>query len=270
MLLAGSAQAQHAYSLEGIDPSFIEQTRRLAGDKVSLCINRDSVLAPFDRAVGEAVVGALLLKAEFVEIGTAYEAAPYDYRLALEQTDLFVAMTNSCDALMGYRLSAGALPEWMTVSAPYFYSRSVIATLEPTIDGLDALPAQAPPPGSRMGGPGDSALRSYLKSSGLKQKTRLGYLDNEVLLQKLADGTISAALVWEPALALAGDALLGGREVFTFEAPFDTGTVEFGAAFATQSAFLRTAFDQAIAALDADGTLDTLAERFGLPTSPPQ
>jgi len=249
-----------------IDPALLNQTRQLTGDSLRLCINGDSALAPLDREVAALLADALLLTPILVELNSAFAIPRYDYRVQIAEPELFVEMTASCDALMGFRLSPTNTPQWLTVSAPYYRTRNVIASLDPSLVSLETVRAKSAPLGARIGAPGDAALRTWLGTTE-GASLRIGYPDNEILLQKLTDGTLAAALVWEPALAVAAPEMFAGQEVHVAPTPFDSGNVDFGIAVQSGNAFLRTAFDQAIASLSSSGTLDRLAREQGLPVT---
>src|SRR5690606_34582152 len=143
--------------------------------------------------------------------------------------DLFVTITNHCQAFMGMRLSPGRIPQWMTISSPYYVSRSVMATTDNAIADFSAIAADADT-GRRLGSPGDSQFTTYLRALGDSGRPRrIPYPNNATLLDRLADGSVDVAYIWEPALNLAGDgdpATLGITA--TFVPPFSVPSVDFG------------------------------------------
>ncbi|MCY1543277.1 hypothetical protein D9M68_790880 [compost metagenome] len=210
----------------------------------------------------------LLLNVRFEELVSPFEPYKFDFRIPFSSVELYVQVTNKCQALMGVRLSPGQMPEWMTVSAPYYRSRSVLAVTDAGLADFAALlPGQDI--GSRLGAPGDTQLTSYLRS--LPQDTRprrVPYPNNEVLLDKIATDALSVAFVWEPALYLASDgepASIGIQH--SFAPPFAAAPVEFGVAFPVQDTFMRGLFDEALASLIADGEIQAIVSGFSIPPS---
>lgn len=115
-------------------------------------------------------------------------------------------------------------------------------------------PARSRPIGVVSATPADL----YLHTHGLP---RTPYPNNTALLAALASGEVPAVLVWSAALAQASPA-----PVVAPRGP-DDPTLRTALTLVTRSrdAALGDALGTALAALQADGTLDTLARRHGLP-----
>lgn len=278
LVLAGAAIAAGAVALAAlpaaaqpagvapVPPEFLDETRRLEENRIVFCINAASVLADFDRAVAQAMTDALLLEAGFHDVETPFRTFPYDFRVRLAERDLFVEINNNCSALMGVRLVT-VMPDWMTVSRPYYSTRAVMVATDPAITGLGALPAGARI-GSVLGSPGDNLLTRYLAALPEAQRPgRVPYPDYALALERLQDGSVQAAFIWEPALWYASDgdpAAMG--IVSVFEPPFAVPPVAFGVALLVEDTFTRGLIDTAIAALEESGALDALiAEHIPMP-----
>jgi polar amino acid transport system substrate-binding protein len=95
--------------------------------------------------------------------------------------------------------------------------------------------------------------------------SRFTYYNNKVLIDRLLDGTVAAAFVWEPALyrATGGKPEAAGLRVIP--SPFALYETEFGIAVRAHDTFLSAMFGQAIDALRADGTIDRLLAEHDLP-----
>ena len=255
-------------SVPWVPTDMAEQRRSLNDDEITICLNKTSALVELDRQVAQAVGDTLLLNVKFVELSSHFPPYKYDFRLPFAERDLYVEVTNKCQALMGMRLSTGGIPAWLTVSAPYYRSRSVFAVADAAQADFAALEAgQAI--GSRLGAPGDTQFTAYLRSMDANTRPqRVPYPNNEVLLDKVKTGSVSAAFLWEPALFLAAD---GNPEnlgiTSTFEAPFASPVVEFGIAFPVQDTFLRGLVDEALSVLIADGEIDAIISGFPIPPS---
>jgi polar amino acid transport system substrate-binding protein len=261
-----AASAQPA-DMGPIPQEMLGERRTLAGNRVRICLNGESVLMEHDRAVGRAIAESLLLEPAFHEIRTPFNPRPYDFRIRLAPRDLFRELHNECDALMGVRFVPRGLPDWLTISRPYLHTRMVLAVpgAEATLDALapGALIA------TRMAAPGDTALTQYLRNQDAETRaSRRPYPHAGFVLDKLMAGEVDAAMIWEPALhmRLGGDPVASG--VAVGPAPVAVREVDFAVAFMAQDTFLRGMFDDAIAALGEDGTLAALAVESGIPERP--
>ena len=91
---------------------------------------------------------------------------------------------------------------------------------------------------------------------------------DELALQALMRGTVGVALVWGPsfwALQKSNPAVAGLRIIAP--KPMPNSTIDVGAVLLARDTFLRANVDQAIAALTADGTIDTILRGFGFPAT---
>lgn len=261
---APPAAAQAPQGME-IGPEFLDQTLRQGDNTLRFCINPASVLAPLDRAVAQRIADTQLLNAEFHEVAAPFAVKPYDYGLQVGGRAFFIEFHNNCDAFMGLRLAPGQFPEWLSISQPYFSARTVLASANEAIDSFADIPPGTAI-GSRLGASGDVNLTSYLRSLPENARPRrFPYPDNGLLIERLLDGTLTAILIWEPALYLASD---GDPEAMGFAAVFDLPAavppLDFGVAVMAQDTFTRGLIDQAITALEQDGTLDALAREHVL------
>lgn len=256
--------AQAPSGLE-IAPEFLDQTLRQGDNTLRFCLNPASALEPLDRAVAQAIADTLLLNAEFHEVAAPFVIQAYDFQLQIGGREFFIAFHNNCEAFMGLRLAPGQLPDWLSISQPYFSARTVLASATPGIDSFADIPPGAII-GSRLQGSGDVSLISYLRS--LRESTRprrFPYPDYETLIERLTDGTAVAILIWEPALYFAsgGDpARIGITAIF--DPPHAVPPLDFGVAVMARNTFTRGLIDQAITALRDDGTLDALAREHAM------
>lgn len=269
LLLVAPAAAQPS-SLPMVSPEFLDQSRDINDDEILFCLNTTSALVEMDREIAQAIGDALLLNVRFHEVKSPFVIKPYDFRIPLSERDLFVTITNNCQAFMGVRLVPGQIPQWMTVSTPYYASRSVMATTDPAITGFADIAAGSDI-GSRLGSPGDAQFSTYLRSLGESGRPRrIPYPSNDVLLERLAEGSVDTVFIWEPALYLAGNgdpASLGIAA--TFPPPFSVPAIEFGVALLSQDTFVRGLIDEAIVALRADGTLADIIDAHAIPRDRP-
>lgn len=259
-LSAGPAGAQPSSSsspLDRIAPEFLDNPRRIAGDELHFCLNTSSVLVALDRAVSEAVAGLLFLRPVFYDV--EYPGPrKVDYRIPLTPVQLFSTMNNRCDVFAGYRINAGILADWLTVSRPYFRSSLVMASLDPAVRRLEDL-AAGEKIGVRLGGTGHRELRTYLDSLPSERRQRqIPYPDNDVLVERLFDRSVAAILVWEYAPGFLPDRQDGQSIASVFAPPFSINELQFSFAMMNNNTFIRSTLDSALDALQADGTLDAL------------
>src|SRR5690554_2382029 len=186
-----AAQSQ----LPPVPPEFYDGFRRVEGDKVTFCIDLRSPTVEFERAAAEAIAGALLLEPAFFEIDATY---PIDAQGYFE--DLFIWLTDECDAFMGFSLVAGSLPDWLTPTRPYVAFRYVVVARDPAVMTLSDLPLTEPI-SSQLVSAGDRALIAFLQARPADARwQRIPYADNALMLQRLQEGSLGAALIWEPTL----------------------------------------------------------------------
>lgn len=246
-----------------VPDEFLRFERRIGND-IHFCLNMDSSLAGFDRAVAHALADVLLTGAVIYEIKAPFTSPyPYDYRILADEGEVFIAVHNECDGLLGFHLpQTGTIPEWLTVTRPYYSSRYVLAVASETYDRLSDIPVGAAI-GSQIGSAGDAQFRAYNNALPASNRWRLRALpDNGLLVDWLLDGAVEGIIVWEPALVMATDPDAGVRIV---ETPFAIAKLDFSIALQSDSLYLRSLLDSAIAALLEDGVIDELMAEFDLP-----
>lgn len=264
LVLTTTAAEAQIQGVPGVPQDFLDFERR-SGDRIHFCVNMASSTVAFDRAVAEAMADSLLVPAEFFEIVDVDPPLPFDYRFTLSAEELFVVVSNECDALLGFALPhIGTIPNWLTVTPAYYTPHIVLATDDPAYNSLADLPAGSVV-GSRIGTPADTQWRSFTRSNDTWQ--RRVFSNNAQIIDALLDGTIEAAFIWEPALYLAFDGDPSAVGVSTIGYPFEIADLEIAVALPTNEQFLRGLLTDAIAALIADGIIDDLAARFGLPSA---
>lgn len=246
-------------------------TMRQDGNSVTFCYNKEGMTAAFDQELAEAIGSVLLLEAKLVPLrSNGVPTTPLDYRLPYTAQQLFVLIAEECDAIIGYVLSRTA-PEWVRLTRPYLSTSSVLIARDPAIKRLGDLPFEHGI-GSRSLSTADNRLASYLRSlpEG-KRWVRRPYYNNERVLEKLNEGSIGAALVWEPALYFAtkGDPEAAGYHQLPL--PFQERRTELAIATRSSNTYLNSILGEAIEELIADGSLAEMIERHHLgPSSLPQ
>jgi len=261
-------QAVFAQGAE-IPPRDVYQDRgHTPGNKVALCVNGAAMMAPFEIALARELSSALLLTPQVTEIKTWRPTEPLDYRLPMTFEDIFIEFAERCDGFMGFTLSQG-YPEWMTITRPYLTTRTVLATMSPTYRRLADIPTSSPI-GTRILGGVDNQTIMYLQSLPEKSRwRRLAYYNNRILIDRLLDGTVAAAFVWEPALYKATGGKPEAAGIHLITAPFEPYETELGIALRSNERFLMKALGDAIESLRADGTIDRLLVAHGFAAAKP-
>jgi polar amino acid transport system substrate-binding protein len=249
----------------GLPTDAYEGLRRVQGDRVTFCVDASPYTQPLERAILQAIADALLLEARFVDVQATYSITA---EALLE--DLYVLLADHCDAYAGISYTDGGYADWMTMTRPYVRYRSVLVTNQPDVDALRNLPRDATI-GSLMTSQADTSLIAYLQSLPTQDRwRRLPYGDLELMLERLEDGTLGAALVWEPALygRVGNDLEAAGLRAID---PSPLFGLEVSVAFALlgQNVYLRQALDAAIGSILEDGTLAAVLQGSTIPAALP-
>jgi polar amino acid transport system substrate-binding protein len=243
---------------------FLDRTRYLEGDTIRFCVYDRAITLELDRAVAAAIADALLVQVEIVEVSTAIGVDGIDF-FPFSEDELYIFLTNECQAFLGFTLAADVYPEWLTFSRPYA-STAFVAVARAD----DAAPANAWGGGAIVGttmlSEADVRLAAYLATLPEAERwRRFPYPHAPILLERLADETLDAALVWAPALAAFGDETF---EVVPF-GRFELPTRSLSIAMPSEDVFLRGAIDAAIGSLVEDGTLEALFREVSMPATVP-
>lgn len=244
----GSALAQPL----NIQSEFLLDRRERPEGTITFCLNPHSIQVDFDRAVGETLAEILLLEARFVDIVPELVIS-FDHLITLDPQELYIHLHNECDALLGYAMPPTELPDWLTITRPYYETRFVFLTDDPELANLgDVPPGEAI--GSRIGSPGDGALLRYTLAQGENERwQRLPYNGYERLLERTFDGTLAGSVIWEPAIGAAVERGMidpGAARIVPAD-PVPEATLGFALVLLAENSFLRMLLDDAIAAFAA-------------------
>jgi polar amino acid transport system substrate-binding protein len=251
------AQSQ---STEGLlDRKLYDGRTLLNKNTLRFCLATASPLRDLDQALGKAIAQIQLAHVEFYDVDLTIPQEEEDFdRL------LFVSLTDHCDAMMGTDLAWSPLPEWLTVSRPYYSAPYVLAVRPNTYSSLGGVP-----PGGRIGSPlfstGDQQLVTTLATmSAGRRWNRVPYADVPSMLADVRSGKIEGGLFAAPLAGPAKSGQLDGLMVVS-SAPVRVEPMRLGALFLSKNMFTREAVDQAIDALQQDGTIDRVIAAQGLP-----
>jgi polar amino acid transport system substrate-binding protein len=234
--------------------------RRQAGTTLQYCLDTRDPDLPIARKIGQAIAQALLLEPMPHELGQNSVGEDLDnlYRVFLE----------SCDVYLGFKLIPDAYPQWLAVTRPYYRTSYVLVTTNTQWKSLADMPhAQAI--GATIGTSGDIRLIQYLQALPADGRwSRFPMGSDELALRALLRNTIGAALVWGPSFwALRQSEPDFAKLRIISSRPLPDSAVDVGATLLTRESFLRNNVDQAIAALTADGTIQSILDSEKFPAT---
>jgi polar amino acid transport system substrate-binding protein len=235
--------------------------RRQDGATLHYCVDERDPDLPVAARIGEAIAGALLLEPRQHAVGEDWAGEDIDqvYRVLLE----------TCDVFLGFKLIADAYPDWLTITRGYYRGSYVLVTAGADWKSLADVPVSRTI-GGTIGTSADIRLMQYL--AALRPAERWPHYpvaSDEAALRDVIAGKLAAALVWGPSfwgLQKADPAFAKLRIIAP--RPLPASGMEVGAVLLARETFLRANLDQAIVALTADGTIETILKSFGFPATP--
>lgn len=269
LLCTGAAQAQRTFDIVPRD-LYTDQLRQ-NGNSITFCYNPDGMAGAFEKELAETIGSVLLVDVELYAINNPQvRTHPLDYRLPYIPEQIFVLLAENCDAMLGYVLSRNA-PDWVLLTRPYLSTGNVLVTRNAELKSLADLPLDQAI-GSRSLSLSDNRLLSYLRALPAdKRWVRQPFYDNQKVLDRLSDGRVGAAVIWEPALYFAteGDPEAAGYHLLP--PAFPDRRTDIGIATRSNNTYLNGILGEAIGELISDGTLAEMVDRYHLgPTSVPQ
>jgi polar amino acid transport system substrate-binding protein len=235
--------------------------RRQSGSTLQYCLDIRDPDLPVARRIGQAIAQALLLEPKPHELGQIAAGEDLDnlYRVFLE----------TCDVFLGFKLIPDAYPQWLAVTRPYYRTSYVVVTTNGQWKSLADMP-RVEAIGATLGTGADIRLIQYLQSLPANSRwSRFPMGSDELALRALVRGAVGVALVWGPSFwALRpSDPAFAGLHIIASR-PLPESTVDVGATLLSRETFLRSNLDQAIAALTADGTIQSILDSEKFPASP--
>jgi polar amino acid transport system substrate-binding protein len=258
-----------AASVSAAEPEFYEVPfapgqwnygRRLDESQLRYCVDPRDPDWEVASAVADAVASALLLEPVRHVVGN-------DFVLE-DLTRVYAVMLEHCDIHMGFKLIPGGYPPWVTLTRAYYATDYAFVTSDPDLQALSDLPA-GQPIAATMGSTAHIRLVAYVSALPPGDRWTIFPMGtNEVALDAVKNGTTEVALVWAPFLwgRQSADPAYGNLRVID-PAPLPPTRLGVGALLLSDETFLRTAFDEAVAALTADGTIAAILEEFDFPAT---
>ena len=234
--------------------------RRLDESQLRYCVDRRDPDWEVAGAIADAIALGLLLEPQRYVV---------ESNVVLEDiTRLYAVMLEHCDVHMGFKLIPGGYPNWVTVTRPYYETQYVFVTADPDVHALaDVAPTR--PIGAAMGTSAHLRLVSFLAALPAEDRWPTYPMGtSDLALESLLNGTVDVALVWVPTLwaKQREEPAYAGLHVIDPN-PLPPTALGVGALMLSDETFLRTAVDQAIAALTADGTISAILNRWDFPAT---
>jgi polar amino acid transport system substrate-binding protein len=234
--------------------------RRLDESQLRYCVDRRDPDWEVAGAIADAVALGLLLEAQRYVV---------ESEIVLEDiTNVYGVMLEHCDVHMGFKLIPEGYANWVTVTRPYYETQYVFVTADPDIKALAEV-APTRPIGATMGTSAHIRLVSYLTALPREDRWPTYPMGtNDLALESLLNGTVDVALVWAPNLwaRQREDPAYANLHVID-PTPLPATTLGVGALMLADETSLRTAVDEAIAALSEDGTIAGILEKYGFPAT---
>ena len=255
--------------VSGQEPEFFEipyapgqwtYGRRLDESQLRYCVDRRDPGWEVAGAIADAVAAGLLLEPQRHVV---------ESEILLEDiTNVYAIMLEHCDVHMGFKLIPEGYPTWVTLTRAYYETQYVFVTADPDVDALaDIAPTR--PIGATMGTSAHLRLVSYLTALPREDRWPMYPMGtNDLALESLLGGTVDVALVWAPNLWAKQRQEPAYADLHVIDPdPLPPTTLGVGALMLADETFLRTAVDEAIAALRQDGTIAGIVEKYGFPAT---
>lgn len=229
--------------------------RRLDESQLRYCIDKRDPDWEVAGAIADAIAAALLLEPQRYVVERGY--------VVEDITNVYAVMLEHCDVYMGFKLIPEGYASWITLTRAYYDAQYVFVATDPALKSLADLPPGRPI-GATVGTTAHIRLVSYLSALPADKRWPAYPMGtNEQALESLVNGSVDVALVWAPSLwgRQRSDPAYAGLHGID-PAPLPPTTLGVGAVVLADQKFLRSAIDEAIAALAADGTLGGILESF--------
>ena len=255
-----AAQPQPEFFDVPFAPGQWEVGRRFDESQLRYCVDKRDPDWEMAADIADAIAQALLLEPKRYVVTS---------EVVLEDiTKLYGIMLKHCDLHMGFKLIPEGYPNWVILTRPYYETGYAFVTADPGIGSLADL-APGTPIAATIGTMAHIRLVAY--NSALPADKRWPIFpmgSNELALTSLLNGTAAVGLVWAPSLWVMqrDDAAFAAIQVID-PAPLPPTTIGVGGLLLSNEKFLRTAIDDAIAALNADGTIQSIVDRYKFPAT---
>lgn len=249
------AQVPH---VPGVPPG-----RSLEGNTLTFCVDKRNPTYKVDQAIAIEIAQALLLEPRFYTIQRTTVTDEFD--------NVFLDLREFCDAFLGFKLIPTLYPNWIITTRAYYQARYVVVVKQAGWTSLADIPKREAI-SSVPGNIGDLRLIQYLNTLVPEQRwPRFPMADTRAALNSLLEGTVAAALVWEPSFweLRLRDPDYRDLYVITPE-QISEPAIGVGAILMFDNTFARTTIDEAITALAEDGIIEETLLSFDFPADAPR
>lgn len=256
---SGSAQEQEFFDIP-YAPNQWTYGRRLDESQLRYCVDSREPDWELAAEIADALAAGLLLEPQRYVVETDI--------VAEDITAVYEVMLQHCDMHMGFKLIPEGYGAWVTLTRAYYESEYAFVAADPELEALSDLPAGRPI-GAIMGTLAHMRLISY--SMALPAQDRWPAFpmgSTELALDSLLNGTVDVALIWAPSFWAAQRKNPDFADFHVIDPdPLAATRLGVGAIMLSDQTFLRAAVDEAIAALSADGTLQSILDDHDFPAS---
>lgn len=256
-VLVAPAQA-HAQSVPLVQRDLYKGGLRQSDSTIKFCVWPESALYEFDLQIAQAVADTLLLDAKFHDVpGGPNMVQSFE-------SELFIKLMDECDLAMGANFSWAPLPEWLTISRPYYDAPYVAVSQNPAYGSLNDIP-KGKLVGSRAFTSADMTIAEHLTHLGAARTwSRVPHRTSAELYSGLVAEKLDAAIFWAPELL----EIVGKDEINAFRI-LDTGALRLpptkvGIAMLSKNRYMRTMVDESIDHLHSTGRISEIASASGM------
>ena len=234
--------------------------RRLDESQLRYCVDQRDADWEVAAAIADAIAAGLLL--EPVRYVVQNEIAVEDI------TKVYAIMLEHCDVYMGFKLIPEGYARWLEVTHAYYDSQYIYVAADPALKRLADLPPGRPI-GATIGTTAHIRLVSYLQALPAEKRWPTFPMgNNDLALDALLKGSVDVALVWAPTFWAKQKADPAFANLHTLDpSPLPATVLGVGGVVLSNQKFLRSAIDEAIVALSADGTIDGVLKSFDFPAT---
>lgn len=234
--------------------------RRLDQSELRYCVDPRDPSWEVAGKIADAVAGALLLKPQRYVVDKSF--------VREDITKIYELLLKHCDMHMGFKLIPEGYPNWATITRSYYETHYVFVAANSDIHSLADLPP-GHPIGATLGTQAHLRLISYVVALPAEKRWPIFPIGtNDLALDTLLKGTVDVALVWAPSFwaKQQKDAAYAGLHIIDAD-PLPKTALGVGALMLSNQSFLRTAVDEAIKALAADGTIQSILDSYDFPAT---
>jgi ABC-type amino acid transport substrate-binding protein len=259
LILAMIPTLSQAQSVPLVQRDLYKGGVRYTESTLQFCVFPDSPLHDFDRAVAQAIADTLLLEAQF------HEGPGGANMVQAFENELFIKLMDECDLAMGANFAWSPLPDWLTISTPYYDAPYLAISASENYASLFDL-EKGKLVGSRAFTPADMAIAEFSTQLGSARTwVRVPHRTSSELFTALEAKKLAAAIFWAPELAeIVGVDGIKNLHVLT-TSPLRLPPARVGISMLSKNKYIRTMIDEAISHLQSTGIIDDIAAQHGLP-----